>query len=159
MQEIHLELSLRCYFSSLAHLRANVDAIMQFSNNITSQSTLGCISYTVWWWHGRLQVPKAAIFTADKSPPEQSFITRWAFTLHWQEVGRLWLKETSGKADHMTAHVTGWVETAELLWPLEENTLSRCRFIPFWKLYNQIWIWMSWFDSLCPRQRWGISLF
>lgn len=27
-----------------------------------------------------------------------------------------------GKADHMAAHVTEWVETAELLWHLEENT-------------------------------------
>lgn len=81
------------------------------------------MSYTVWRWCGLLQVSEAAIFVADKSPPQQRFRTWWAFTLYWQEVGGLWLKEMFGEADHMTAHVAEWVETAELLWHLEENTL------------------------------------
>lgn len=61
-----------------------------------------------------LQVSEAAVFVADEAPPQHGATTRRTLPLHWQEVGRLRPQEMFGEADHMTAHSTGSVETAQL---------------------------------------------
>lgn len=65
------------------------------------------------------------MFVADETPPQHRAATGRTLTLHWQEVGRLWLQEMLGEADHMTVHSTGRVETAQLVWHLEEKKGQR----------------------------------
>ncbi len=84
-------------------------------SSVTSLTYLGCRRCDF------LQVSKAAVFVTDEASPQHRATAGRTFALHWQEVGRLWPQKVFGKADHMTAHLTGWEETAQLFWHLTER--------------------------------------
>lgn len=148
-----------------------IKAIMEYKSDylIEWQQHSCAVIYLVCRWCTLLQ----AMFMADKTPPQHRVVTGWTFTLYWQELGWLWLQEMFGKADHVTIHITGWVETAELLWYLEEiknntNCVCNCVFKFLQGLHDSFQItipdWSSkrihlydFVEQVAPCERYGDS--
>lgn len=79
------------------------------------------VTHLGWRWRELLQVSVAAVFMTDEASPQHWAATGRTLSLHRQELRRLRPQEVFGETGHMTAHPTGRVETAQLLWRLRET--------------------------------------